>query len=270
MPGDGHRRPIWLLARRGLQLALLLAFAGAPWGAARWVEGTLASSRWFGALPLTDPLVLLQALMAGAAASAAGTLGAVLVVVPVVVIGGRVFCGWVCPVNLLADAADALRRRIGWRGSLLPRPDRRLRLVMLVGVLLASAASGRIVWEWLNPITAISQSLALGWWTGGVVAVAAVLAIDLLLWRRGWCGTLCPVGALHALLGRWGRVRMAAPRADICTRCGDCFEVCPEPQVITPVLDLKSGAVRIADGDCLRCGRCLEVCPERVFAWSLR
>jgi ferredoxin-type protein NapH len=262
--------PGWTIARRALQLGLLAAFAGAPWAEGqRWVQGTLASSLWFGQWVLSDPLVMLQALVAGAAPGAAGWWGAGLVVLPVLLLGGRLFCGWVCPVNLLTDAVDALRRAIGWRGGLWPRPHRHLRLLLLAAVLVASAASGQVVWEWVNPITAVSRALAFGLWAGAAITLGLVLGVDLLLVRRGWCGTLCPVGALHALLGRWGRLRVAAPHAAACTRCGDCFEACPEPQVIVPVLAADRRTLHIADGDCLRCGRCLEVCDEGVFEMRL-
>ena len=33
------------------------------------------------------------------------------------IVGGRVFCSWVCPVNIVTDFAEWLRRRLGIKGS---------------------------------------------------------------------------------------------------------------------------------------------------------
>jgi ferredoxin-type protein NapH len=336
------RWPGWLVLRRVCQLGLLAAFAGAPWGWGvslvrdwggqdRWVQGTLAASVWFGTLPLTDPLVLLQTVLAvpssaadllvpqgaaarmtgaggvgasgigaggtssggmtaagmtaggigagliGAGVIGAGLLGALLVALPLALLSGRLYCAWVCPINLVTDFAELLRRVSGWHGSLWAKPDRRLRHVVLVLVLIGSAATGTIVWETLNPITATVRAFAFGLWAAGAAAVIAVLLIDLLVLRRGWCGHLCPVGAFYAWLGRFGRLHVSATRAGRCTQCGDCYARCPEPHVIVPVLPAprpRGGVtvpttMRIASIDCLRCGRCIDACPEGVFEMRL-
>ena len=55
----------WLMLRRGAQTGFLAIFLLGPWLGWRLVDGTLASSRTLGVLPLTDPFVLLQSLAAG-------------------------------------------------------------------------------------------------------------------------------------------------------------------------------------------------------------
>jgi NAD-dependent dihydropyrimidine dehydrogenase PreA subunit len=87
--------------------------------------------------------------------------------------------------------------------------------------------------------------------------------------RPGWYAHLCPVGAFYALIGSRGVLRVHAVRAEACTHCGDCFERCPQPQVIAPVLRPAATGRGIADRDCLRCGRCLDVCGEQVFALKI-
>jgi len=260
------RRRRWLLARRLVQGAVLAAFASGPWWGVPVAEGTLAASRWFDSVSLMDPLVALQSVLAGHILAGAGLAGAALVAVVYAVLAGRLYCGWVCPINLVTDAAEATRRRLGLGGFALLRADRRLRHGVLVSALVASAASGAVVWEALNPITYSMRALVFGAWTGGLVAVSAVFLFDLVVLRHGWCGHLCPVGAFYGWLGRFGRLRVQAVRADACTRCGDCYAICPEPHVIVPVLRAGASAIAITDGDCLRCGRCVDHCDENVFA----
>ncbi|MFO1218226.1 MAG: quinol dehydrogenase ferredoxin subunit NapH [Burkholderiaceae bacterium] len=263
------RRTRWLLARRLTQAAVLAAFVSGPWWGVPVAEGTLAASRWLGVLELSDPLVALQALLAGHVLAAAGLAGAALVALFYALLAGRLYCAWVCPINLVTDAVEALRRAFGLGRFALLRADRRLRHVVLVLALAASAATGSVAWEAINPITISLRALVFGAWSGGLVALATVAAIDLVVLRHGWCGHLCPVGAFYGWLGRFGRLSVHAVHAEACTRCGDCYAICPEPHVIAPVLRPGATAIAIADADCLRCGRCIDHCDEDVFALRL-
>ncbi len=53
-----------------------------------------------------------------------------------------------------------------------------------------------------------------------------------------------------------------------CTKCMDCFNVCPEPQVLKE--PLKQGDQRVLSQDCISCGRCIDVCPEKVFEFKIK
>lgn len=267
MVGRLLRRSRWLLARRAVQALVLASFVATPWWDVPPARGTLASSRWFDAVPLSDPMVALQAWLAGTPPVAAVLIGAALVAAFYALVAGRLFCAWVCPVNLVTDAADALRRATGLRSRAALRADRRLRYGVLAAVLLGSALTGTVLWETVNPIGWTMRGVTFGLWSGALVAIVAIVAFDVLVLRHGWCGHVCPVGAFYALLGRFGGLKVEAVRASACTRCGDCFEICPEVQVIVPVLKPGAAVTTIADADCLRCGRCLDVCDEDVFAF---
>jgi ferredoxin-type protein NapH len=269
------RRNRWLLARRVVQGTVMGLFALGPW-AGLWVaRGTLASSEWLGVLNLTDPFVALQSLLAGHRLGAAALGGALLVAVFYTVFGGRSFCAWVCPLNPVTDAAAWVQRR--WRLPTLlgaARPPRWLRALVLALVLLACGAWGAwggIVWERVNPITWLQRALVFGLGSG-CAAGLAVFVFDVLVLPRGWCGHVCPVGAFYGVLGRWSPLKVQATRRQDCTKCGDCFQVCPEPHVIAPALygADKGLSPAIAHGDCIRCGRCIEQCEVNVFEFTLR
>lgn len=263
----------WLLARRTAQLAFLSVFLSGPLFGLWITKGNLASSLTLGVLPLTDPLIALQSLLAGHKLETAALLGAVIVLAFYLLVGGRMFCSWACPVNLVSDFAVWLRRRLGLKESL--GLDRRLRLWLLAGVLVGSAASGAIVWEFVNPVTMLHRGIVTGAILGGggaVVAAAVVLLFDLGIAANGWCGHLCPVGAFYGLLGRVAVLRVRADNRAACDNCMECFAVCPERQVIAPALrgaDKGIGPV-IVSGDCTNCGRCIDVCSKQVFRFGTR
>lgn len=258
----------WLLLRRSAQLGLLALFMAGPLAGLWIVKGNLAASLTLDVLPLTDPLILAQSMLAGHMPLRTGLIGAGIVLAFYLLVGGRTYCSWVCPVNLVTDAAAWLRRRLGIKGGRVP-PEATRRW-LLGAVLVCSAVTGTIAWEWVNPVTMLHRALVFG----AGLAWASVLAVflyDLLVAPRGWCGHLCPVGAFYGLLNRLAIPRVAALRRTACDDCMDCFAVCPEPQVIRPALKAEGQEhPLIIAPNCTSCGRCIDVCGKDVFTMTTR
>ena len=258
----------WLIMRRLVQATILGLFLLGPRFDIWWAKGNLASSLWFDFVPLSDPFIILQSFVALGQVTATALIGAALISAFFFVVGGRVFCSWVCPVNVITDVAHWCRQRLGIPPGWRPHPS--FRLWLLAMSVIVSALTGTIAWELVNPVTMVQRGLVFGLGFGWAV-IAAVFFFDLLVSRRGWCGHLCPVGAFYGLLGARSPLRIAAQAREACTDCGDCFEVCPEPQVITPALRGTGDDTRVVvSSDCTNCGRCIDVCPDDVFRFALR
>lgn len=254
----------YLLARRAVQAAVL----GLLWlGATRrsdWLVGDLSASTLFGVVPLADPFAVLQILATGAGVATTALVGAALVLGCYAFLGGRSFCGWVCPVNPVTDLAAWLRRRGDLRGSV--RVDPGVRSWGLGLSLALSAILGVAAFEWVSPIGMLHREVVHGIGLG-VLGAVGIFALDLLVLRNGWCATLCPLGAFWGLVGRVAalRVRFDAAR---CDRCGECVRACPEPQVLR--FDEMTARGFVRGGDCINCGRCVEVCPPQALGFGLR
>lgn len=259
----------WLVARRTSQLGILGLFLAGPLLGVWWVKGTLTSSVTLGVLPLTDPFVLAQALAARHWPAMAALVGAAIVVAFYAIAGGRSYCAWVCPMNLVTDAAGSLRRRLHIRT--MRSPSRTTRYWLLAGTLASAAVTGSLAYELVNPVTILQRGLVFGMGLGWGF-VLAVFLFDLLVAPRGWCGHVCPQGAFYALLGTAAIVRVSAHRRSACDDCGACFAACPEPQVIAPALKPRDQAASpiIDAGACTNCGRCIEVCAQDVFRFTVR
>jgi ferredoxin-type protein NapH len=258
----------WLLLRRISQLGILALFLAGPVFGLWIVSGNLSSSLTLGVLPLTDPYLLAQSLAAGHVPYREAVLGGGIVLAFYLLLGGRLFCSWVCPVNLVTDAAAWLRRRLGLKGG--KTPAAATRYWLLGFTLLASALTGSLAWEWVNPVSMLHRGLIFGFGLAWGI-VLAVFLYDLLFASRGWCGHVCPMGAFYGLLGRTALLRVSAGKRRQCDDCMDCFAVCPEPQVIRPALK-AAGQTHplILDADCTSCGRCIDVCGKDVFRLTTR
>lgn len=258
----------WLLLRRFTQAAILSLFLLGPWFGVWWVKGNLNFSDTFDTLPLTDPFVLLQSLLAGHAPESRALIGVAIVLLLYWLVGGRAYCAWVCPVNPLTDGAAWLRDRLGIKGG--AHFSRRTRYWILGVALLLPLLTGTLAWEAINPVSMLHRGLIFGFGTAWSIVLAIVL-FDVFVMQRGWCGHLCPMGAFYSLIGKIGLLRVATPQRKDCDDCMDCYAVCPEPQVIRPVL---KGAPQVAplilSVNCINCGRCIDVCPKDVFAFSSR
>ncbi|HEY5789777.1 MAG TPA: quinol dehydrogenase ferredoxin subunit NapH [Gammaproteobacteria bacterium] len=259
----------WLLLRRLSQAGVLGLFLLGPWAGIWVVKGNLSSSLVLDVLPLTDPFVLLQVIASGHRPEATALLGAAIVVACYLLLGGRAYCGWVCPVNVVTDAAAWLRERLGLRTR--ARPLRSARYWLLGVLLAASALAGATVWEWVNPVSLLHRGLIFGLGLGWTV-VLAVFLFDLLVTPRGWCGHLCPMGATYSLIGAGSLLRVRADGRARCDDCMECFRVCPEPQVLQPALKGAAQGVGpvITGSNCSNCGRCIDVCDPGVFRFGTR
>ena len=232
------------------------------------LDGTLSASEVAGTIPLSDPLALLERLAAGHMPTLTAGLGALIVLVLYGLLGSRTFCGWICPMNMVADAAEWLRVRLGLKADVV-RISNKVRYGLLAAALILSAATGTAAFEAVSPQAWIWRDLVFGTGLAALSAASAVFALDLALMKHGWCGHLCPLGAFWSLVGRLTRspvVRVSFDDA-ACNRCGDCLRACPEPHVIRFASLKETG--RIPAGDCLNCGRCIEACGENALKFRI-
>lgn len=246
----------WWLARRTVQLAVIALLGSQLWGQGLF-RGTLAAADLFG-VPLADPLACLQALLGGRILVLSYLGSALLVALAYFVLGGRSFCGWICPMGLLTELSDRLGRRFKPLGHTLPLSASRWSLLF---VLVTTLVTGVPLFEVLSPIGIVSRAIAFGA-LFPLVLPAAILTVELLVARRVWCRSLCPLGGFYSLLARFSPLRVGFSKKR-CTLCGDCLKVCPVPEVLAP--PLERGSPQVTAGDCTRCLACIDSCPENAL-----
>jgi len=256
----------FLILRRLTQVAVMLLYIGGNYWGWNFIQGNLSSSSLFGVVPLSDPYAALQMFAAGAVITTNLAFGALIITVFYMLVGGRVFCSWVCPVNIITDAANYLRRKLEFNTIQKRQPaSRNIRYWVLGLSLVLSYILGITAFEFISPISithrAIIFGLGLGW-----AAMLIIFLFDLFILKNGWCGHVCPLGAFYGAVGKVGLIRVDH-NEEKCTSCMKCKEVCPESHVLFMV---SKESLQVLDGECTNCGRCIEVCDDDALNFSIR
>jgi len=256
----------YLIARRVSQIGILALYGAAHIWGLKILEGNLSSSLLLGSVPLSDPFAVLQMFVSGSIITMDIFLGALIITIFYGLVGGRMFCSWVCPVNMVTDAANFLRRKLGI-AQVQKRVymSRNIRFWILGLALVLSFLMGLSAFEFISPISILHRGLIFGMGFGFSV-VLIIFFFDLLVHENGWCGYVCPLGGFYSLIGRFSFLRVRH-NVDNCTECMQCKEVCPEKEVLFMVSKFSE---TVNMGACTNCARCIEVCGDDALNFSIR
>ena len=256
----------FLIARRVVQITIMLLYFGGNYYGWKMLAGNLSSSSILGIVPLSDPYAVLQMFVAGAVLSSNILIGAVIIFLFYAIFGGRAFCSWVCPVNVIIDAANWTRRKFGFDMVAKKQPSsRNMRYWILAISLVISFFLGITAFEFISPISMVHRGIVFGMGFGWATIVILYL-FDLFVLKNGWCGHLCPLGGFYSIIGKF-RLLKVKHDSQACTGCMLCKVVCPESQVLH-MIDKVS--LPVTSGECTNCGRCIDVCEDDALGFFLK
>lgn len=254
------------ILRRITQIAILSLFAVAYYKSIKLLVGNLSSSLLFNTIPLADPFATLQIALAGGALGSSVIIGAIIVICIYASIAPRMFCGWVCPVNIISDTANFLRTKLGFsKESTILNIKRNTRYYMLLVIIVLSTILKIPVFESVNYIAIIHRGIIFGG-TTYIAIIICLLLFDIFVLKRGICGYICPLGAFYAIISKYSIIRIYH-NADNCTKCAKCLYECPENHIMD-IIGEKSG--HISDSECISCGRCIQACDDNALKFNIR
>ncbi|NWF65900.1 MAG: quinol dehydrogenase ferredoxin subunit NapH [Campylobacterales bacterium] len=257
----------YLILRRLSQFSIIFLYFGAnAWG---WkiLQGNLSSSKIFETIPMSDPYAILQIFFAGSVVAVDALIGGLVALAFYVIIGGRAFCSWVCPINIVTETASYVRGKLNIQKYQEGRViiTRNSRYYILVTSLVLSSIFGVAAFEFLSPISIVTRGLIFGLGVG-VATLVLIFLFDLFVLKDGWCGHFCPLGGFYSLIGRFSLIRVKH-NAETCTACMKCKEVCPEKDVLFMV---SKESLSVNMGECTLCGRCIDVCGDNSMKFHIR
>ena len=173
---------------------------------------------------------------------------------------GRVMCGFLCPMGLVQDIMDKIRKKTKTKGVTANekmysvfKPIRWFMIILFFGI-------GFIGGNFCNICPAITVSPILAG-IGVSLYVSGFLMIFILTGsffkRRLFCN-ICPLGYLVGLFHRISPFRIKKD-CTACTECGACYEACP---MGIKTIYTERGKADVTEADCIMCGECIKCCPE--------
>lgn len=209
----------------------------------------------------------------------------------ITILFGRIYCSVICPMGVFQDCVIWLRRRIGLRlnktkvrkgqKSELKRYVKHfeyhkehavaryavlavfvvaliLGIQVFIALIAPYSAYGRIV----RGIVGLASAQSIAWpalLTAGVTLIAIFLCSW--FWGREYCNTVCPVGTVLSLFGRFSLFKIHID-ADKCKDCGRCGRGCK-----ASCIDMN--AHKVDYSRCIDCFDCIDRCKEGAIRYSL-
>jgi len=250
-----------------------------------FVDFTGTAHHWLSWLPKIQFLEALLAL----------NVIALLFLVILTLVFGRIYCSIICPLGILQDIFGKLGMKAKKNRYSYSSEKRWLRYgVLVLGVgcwvlgvssivqLLAPySAFGRIATTLLQPLWKTGNNVLAGIAEQQdsyafyhvettvpnitivtIIAVMTLVVLAVLAWRNGrtYCNTTCPVGTLLSFLSRYSWLRIHFD-TEKCRNCSLCTKNCK-----SSCIDYKTHTVDY--GRCVVCGDCLKSCKFGALHYS--
>ena len=221
---------------------------------------------------------------------------ALIIIVLLTIIFGRVYCSVICPLGVMQDAYSNIADRRKKNRFRYSKAINWLRYGVLALFIAASAAGLSIIFSLFDPYAAygrIASSLfaplyRLGnnfmtffaeragsyafystdvWIKGWIVfgiALATFIVLGILAWRNGrtYCNTICPVGTILGFISKYSLFKLTV-NADKCNGCELCARNCKASC-------LNSKENKIDYSRCVNCFNCIEKCKSGAISYSFQ
>ncbi|MEG1132667.1 MAG: 4Fe-4S binding protein, partial [Romboutsia sp.] len=185
-----------------------------------------------------------------------------IAIIPITVIIGRFFCGWICAFGTFNDFVYMISKKVFKLKYKIPESiDSKLKyakyggllfLIVFVWTMGSKTLDGSSPWDafaQLPNILAATKGYTIGFILLILITIGAVFI------ERFFCRYLCPLGAIFSLLSKV-RILNISKTKDKCGKCRICTNNCA---MGIPMYKFD----KIVSGECINCFKCVDVCPRQ-------
>lgn len=160
---------------------------------------------------------------------------------------GRIYCGWICPINTLMKVVTWLKKKLHIKSFQIPKfLDKPWIRLLFLGIFILFFIFTMISGKKLPILPAI---LVLG------------VILTFFFPEELWHYFLCPYGTILSLSGSKAKHYMRID-TEKCNNCSACKRVCPAKAIE------KKEKHHITKKDCLVCMKCEENCKQHAISYK--
>lgn len=183
------------------------------------------------------------------------------------ILTGRLVCGWLCPFGFIQEMLYKIR---SFKMNL-PFFTRYIKYIALAATIIVPvllhqpffckficpAGTGEAsIWQILMQPMLIQS---IGFYFTLKYMFLFIFIAGSITFKRFFCVTLCPIGALYGLFNRFSLLRMHVDHKK-CTECDQCRLNCPMD------ISIYKDSNHF---DCIRCFQCIKSCPHNAVTHNL-
>lgn len=183
-------------------------------------------------------------------------------IIPLTIILGRFFCGWMCAFGTFNDIIYKISRhifKVNFKvNSAADAAFKYVKYLVLVMLIVFVWTMGSTIFVTSNPWDAFGQITnfpqVISKYTVGFILLV-LIGIGAAFIERFFCRYLCPLGAIFSITSKLSIFKINKPN-DKCGKCRICTNNCSMGIQLYKVKEQRGG-------ECISCLRCVEVCPRR-------
>ncbi|PCJ16202.1 MAG: hypothetical protein COB02_16770 [Candidatus Cloacimonadota bacterium] len=207
---------------------------------------------------LADPFTALSIYLSSMSIASELLTGAIIVFLFYLLLKPRIFCSWVCPVNMAMEIGRGSKMKIQK-----PSKISRLNYIVFIGFLLISFLTGVAIWVPLNPLSSLVRGLQYQL-VYALLFVALIVILEVYAKKYFFCKNICPIGTFYSLFNKTFGIFQIEVKPS-CSGCQKCTTDCmAHEDLVASIAQAKkeNRSVIVRSYDCTLCGNCTDSCES--------